>query len=59
MDDMQYEPDGSIVFRFSSQPEGGNWLHTPGGKGVVLIRVYQPDPAKIEKYVPPPFVPKT
>ena len=56
MDKMRFEEDGSLVVKFSSQPENGNWLYTPGGKMVILLRVYQPDPDKIVDYVPPPFV---
>jgi len=56
MDKMRFEEDGSLVVKFSSQPEEGNWLYTPGGKMVILLRVYQPDPDKIVDYVPPPFV---
>ena len=47
MDKMRFEEDGSLVVKFSSQPEEGNWLYTPGGKMVILLRVYQPDPDKI------------
>ncbi len=54
-DQMQFEEDGSIVFKFSSQPEEGNWLYTPGGKMVILIRAYQADPERIATYVPPEF----
>jgi hypothetical protein len=56
MDRMRFEEDGSLVVKFSSQPEEGNWLYTPGGKMVILLRVYQPDPDEIVDYVPPPFV---
>ncbi|MCB0131388.1 MAG: DUF1254 domain-containing protein [Caldilineaceae bacterium] len=56
MDKMRFEEDGSLVVKFSSQPEEGNWLYTPGGKLVILLRVYQPDPDKITDYVPPPFI---
>jgi hypothetical protein len=56
MDKMRFEEDGSLVVKFSSQPEEGNWLYTPGGKMVILLRVYQPDPDEIVDYVPPPFV---
>jgi hypothetical protein len=56
MDKAVFEEDGSMVVKFSSQPETGNWLYTPGGKMVILLRVYQPDPDKIIAYVPPPFV---
>jgi len=56
MDKMVFEDDGSLVVKFSSQPEEGNWLYTPGGKLVILLRVYQPDPDKIVDYVPPPFI---
>lgn len=56
MDKMVFEADGSLVVKFSSQPEEGNWLYTPGGKLVILMRVYQPDPDKIVAYFPPPFV---
>mgnify|MGYP001217207951 FL=1 len=56
MDKMRFEEDGSLVVKFSSQPEEGNWLYTPGGKMVILLRVYQPDPDKIVHYVPPQFI---
>ncbi len=56
MDKMRFEEDGSLVVKFSSQPEEGNWLYTPGGKMVILLRVYQPDPDKIVDYVPPQFI---
>ncbi len=56
MDKMRFEEDGSLVVKFSSQPEDGNWLYTPGGKLAILFRVYQPDPDKIVDYVPPPFI---
>ena len=56
MDKMVFEDDGSLIVKFSGEPEAGNWLYTPGGKMVILLRVYQPDPEKIEAYVPPPFV---
>ncbi|HCB48101.1 MAG TPA: hypothetical protein DEP47_00915 [Chloroflexi bacterium] len=56
MDKMRFEEDGSLVVKFSSQPEEGNWLYTPGGKLIILVRVYQPDPDRIVDYVPPPFV---
>ncbi|MCZ6594217.1 MAG: DUF1214 domain-containing protein, partial [Bacteroidetes bacterium] len=55
MDKMKFEEDGSLNIKFSSKPEDGNWLYTPGGKMTVLIRVYQPDPVKISSYVPPRF----
>ncbi len=58
MDKMKFEADGSLVVRFSSKPEAGNWLYTPGGKMVLLIRAYQADPEKIGDYVPPAFKPK-
>jgi hypothetical protein len=53
---MRFDEDGSLVVKFSGQPEEGNWLYTPGGKLVILLRVYQADPDKIVDYVPPPFV---
>jgi len=56
MDKLRFEEDGSLVVKFSSQPEEGNWLYTPGGKINILLRVYQADPDKIVDYVPPPFV---
>lgn len=55
MDKMQFEADGSLTLKISSKPEEGNWLYTPGGKMVILIRAYQADPDKIGNYVPPPF----
>lgn len=54
-DQMVFESDGSIVFKFSSEPEEGNWLYTPGGKMAILIRAYQADPERIEAFVPPAF----
>ncbi|MEE8361595.1 MAG: DUF1254 domain-containing protein [Gemmatimonadales bacterium] len=57
-DQMVFESDGSIVFKFSSEPEEGNWLYTPGGKMAILIRAYQADPDRIEGYVPPAFTPQ-
>jgi len=56
MEQMKFEDGGSITFKFSSQPEDGNWLYTPGDTMSVLIRAYQADPEKITGYVPPPFV---
>ena len=58
MDQAIYEEDGSLVVKFSSQPEKGNWLYTPGGKLVILLRAYQADPDKIGNYVPPAFQPR-
>ncbi len=55
MDQMQFEEDGSLTLNISSKPEEGNWLYTPGGKMVILIRAYQADPDKIGDYVPPAF----
>jgi len=57
-DQMVFESDGSIVFKFSSEPEEGNWLYTPGNKMAILIRAYQADPDRIEGYVPPAFTPR-
>ncbi len=57
-DKMTFEEDGSLLISFSSEPESGNWLYTPGGKMVVLIRAYQADPDKIGSYVPPAFEPR-
>jgi hypothetical protein len=54
---MQYQEDGSLVIRFSSQPEDGNWLYTDGGPLIIAIRAYQADPEKIGDYVPPVFRP--
>ena len=56
-DKMVFEDNGSLVINFSSKPETGNWLYTPGEKMAILIRVYQADPDKISSYVPPTFVP--
>ncbi len=53
-----FEQDGSVVIRFSSEPEEGNWLYTPGGKMAILIRAYQSDPEKIGSYIPPAFEPR-
>ncbi len=58
-DEMVEESDGSIVFKLSKKPEEGNWLHTPGDKTIVLIRVYQPDPEKIVGWLPPAFRPRS
>ena len=57
-DRMTFEEDGSLIIRFSSEPEQGNWLYTPGGKMAILIRAYQADPVKIGSYVPPAFEPR-
>jgi hypothetical protein len=54
-DMMVFEEDGSLIIRISSEPEEGNWLHTPGGKMAILIRAYQADPEKIGSYIPPAF----
>ena len=56
MEQMKFEEDGSITFKFSSQPEEGNWLYTPGDRMALLVRAYQVDPEKITDYVPPPFL---
>jgi hypothetical protein len=52
---MKFDEDGGITFKFSSEPEEGNWLYASGGGLGVLLRAYQADPSKIEAYVPPPF----
>jgi len=57
-DQMVFQDDGSIVFKFSSEPEEGNWLYTPGDRMAILIRAYQADPDRIEAYVPPAFTPR-
>ena len=57
-DKMVFEDNGSLVINFSSKPEKGNWLYTPGEKMGIVIRVYQADPYKIGDYVPPAFKPK-
>ena len=54
-DKMEFDEDGGITFKFSSEPEAGNWLYASGGGLGVLLRAYQADPSKIEGYVPPPF----
>ncbi len=54
-DKMEFDEDGGITFKFSSEPEDGNWLYASGGGLGVLLRAYQADPSKIEDYVPPPF----
>jgi hypothetical protein len=56
MDKMEFDEDGGITFKFSSKPESGNWLYTPGGGLGVLLRAYQADTTKIEGYVPPQFI---
>ena len=43
-----------MTFKFSSRPEDGNWLYTPGPRYAVL-RAYQADPSRIGDYVPPAF----
>ena len=48
MEQMKFEEDGSITFKFSSQPEDGNWMYTPGDVRGILLRAYQDDPEKIE-----------
>ncbi len=55
MDKMQFETNGSLKLTISSKPEESNWLYTPGEKMVVIIRVYQANPEKIDDYVPPAF----
>jgi len=55
MDQMKFENDGSLVLKVSSKPEQGNWLYTPGGKMVLVIRAYQAESEKIGSYVPPAF----
>ncbi len=55
MDKMEFEEDGSLELKISSLPEQGNWLYTPGGKMVIVIRAYQTDPDKIGSYIPPAF----
>jgi hypothetical protein len=55
-DKMKFDEDGGITFKFSSEPEEGNWLYASGGGLGVLLRAYQADPSKIEAYVPPPFI---
>ena len=52
---MKFGEDGSITFKFSSHPEDGNWLYTPGDTMGILIRAYQADAEKIADYAPPPF----
>ena len=58
MEQMQFDDDGGITFKFSAEPEEGNWLFTPGERFAVLLRAYQADPAGIEDFVPPAFVPR-
>ncbi len=55
MDQMQFEEDGSLVLKFSKEPEEGNWLYMPSETFVLIIRAYQADPEKIGDYVPPAF----
>jgi hypothetical protein len=55
MDQMEFEEDGSLTIAISSTPQEANWLFTPGGKMVILIRAYQADPNEIGDYVPPAF----
>ncbi|NLR91636.1 DUF1254 domain-containing protein [Flammeovirga agarivorans] len=54
-DQLVFEEDGSLNIKISSSPQKGNWLYTPGGKMVLLIRAYQADPEKIIDYIPPMF----
>lgn len=56
MDKMKYAEDGSLTISISAKAQEGNWLFTPGGKMVVVVRVYQADPEKIGDYVPPAFI---
>ncbi len=56
MDQMEFDEDGGITFKFSSKPEAGNWLYASGDGLGVLLRAYQADTEKIEGYVPPPFI---
>ena len=56
MDNMKYAEDGSLTIKISSKPQEGNWLFTPGGKMVVVLRAYQADTKKIGSYVPPAFI---
>jgi hypothetical protein len=56
MDQMQFDDDGSLLLKISSKPEQGNWIYTPGGKMVIVIRAYQSDTNKIGDYVPPAFI---
>lgn len=58
MDKMKFEEDGSLILKISTKPEEGNWLYTPGGEMVVLIRAYQANTNKIGTYVPPKFIQK-
>jgi hypothetical protein len=56
MDKMKFAEDGSLTITISSKPQKENWLFTPGGKMIVVIRAYQADPKKIGDYVPPAFI---
>jgi hypothetical protein len=56
MNDATREPDGSLVFHFSRDPQDGNWMYTPGDTTRILLRAYQADPDKVDKYVPPPII---
>ena len=56
-DKLNFEKDGSLTIDISSTPGAKNWLYTPGGKMIVLIRAYQADPSAIGSYIPPAFVP--
>ena len=56
MNQVEFDADGGVTFKFSSKPEEGNWLYTPGDGLGVLLRAYQADTEKIEGYVPPPFI---
>ena len=53
MDQMEPDEDGGMTFKFSTQPEDGNWLYTPGERYAVLLRAYQADTSRIGDYVPP------
>ncbi|MCG8579500.1 MAG: DUF1254 domain-containing protein [Bacteroidales bacterium] len=56
MDQMQFEEDGSITFKFSKEPQDGNWLYTPSEQIVLAIRASQANPETIGSYVPPAFI---
>ena len=58
MDDMKFNDDGSLTLHISSNPEGDNWLYTPGDDMTILIRAYQADADKITDYIPPAFIQK-
>jgi hypothetical protein len=54
---LKFEKDGSVTITISSEQQASNWLYTPGGEMIILIRAYQADPNKVGDYIPPVFIP--